>query len=81
MILFQSMDANKKEFLRGLSDVTAYIRNSNRDQAGRHRVYIEISNKNWFLPPQICQLSQSLNIPTQYIGYGHPNIRGGKGTS
>lgn len=77
----ESTDANKKEFLRGLSDVTAYVRNSNRDQVGRHRVYIEISNKNWFLPPQICQLSQSLNVPIQYIGYGHPNIRGGSGTS
>jgi len=79
--VFESTDANKKEFLRGLSDVTAYVRNSNRDQIGRHRVYIEISNKNWFLPPQICQLSQSLNVPIQYIGYGHPNIRGGGGTS
>jgi hypothetical protein len=79
--IFESTDANKKEFLRGLSDVTAYVRNSNRDQTGRHRVYIEISNNNWFLPPQICQLSQSLNVPIQYIGYGHPNIRGGKGTS
>jgi len=73
--VFKSTDANKKEFLRGLSDVTAYVRNSNRDQIGRHRVYIEISNKNWFLPPQICQLSQSLDVPIQYIGYGHPNIR------
>ncbi|MBI5574032.1 MAG: hypothetical protein HY919_05715 [Elusimicrobia bacterium] len=79
--VFESTDANKKEFLRGFSDVTAYVRNSNRDQVGRYRVYIEISNKNWFLPPQICQLSQSLNVPTQYIGYGHPNIRGGSGTS
>ena len=22
-----------------------------------------------------------MNVPIQYIGYGHPNIRGGKGTS
>ncbi|MBI4648242.1 MAG: hypothetical protein HY738_17080 [Bacteroidia bacterium] len=79
--VFESTDANKKEFLRGLSDVTSYVRNSNRDQVGRHRVYIEISNKNWFLPPQICKLTQSLNVPIQYIGYGHQNIRGGKGKS
>lgn len=79
--IFLTSEANKKEFLRGLSDVTAYVRNSNRDQIGRHRVYIEISNKNWFLPQQICQLSQSIEVPIQYIGYGHPNIRGGKGTS
>lgn len=79
--VFEATEASKKEFLRGLSDVTSYVRNSNRDQVGRHRVYIEISNKNWFLPPQICQLTQSLNVPIQYIGYGHPNIRGGNGTS
>ena len=79
--IFETTDANKKEFLRGLADVTGFVRKSNVDQAGRHRVYIEISNKNWFLPPQICQLTQSLNIAIQYIGYGHPNIRGGTGTS
>ncbi|PIV57587.1 MAG: hypothetical protein COS14_14035 [Bacteroidetes bacterium CG02_land_8_20_14_3_00_31_25] len=79
--IFETTEANKKEFLRGLADVTAYVRNSNRDQVGKHRVYIEISNKNWFLSTQICQLSQSLNVPTQFIGYGHPNIRGGSGTS
>lgn len=79
--IFDATDSNKKEFLRGLADVTAYVRNSNRDQVGKHRVYIEISNRNWFLPPQICQLQQGLEVPTQYIGYGHPNIRGGTGTS
>ncbi len=79
--IFQTIESNKKEFLRGLADVTGYVRNSNRDRVGRHRVYIEISNKNWYLPPQICQLQQSLYVPTQYIGYGHPNIRGGTGTS
>lgn len=79
--IFDATDSNKKEFLRGLCDVTAYVRNSNRDQVGRHRVYIEISNRNWFLPLQICQLQQMIEVPTQYIGYGHPNIRGGTGTS
>lgn len=79
--MFETTDTNKKEFLRGLADVTGFVRRSNVDQSGRHRVYIEISNKNWLLPPQICQLSQSLNAAIQYIGYGHPNIRGGKGTS
>lgn len=78
--LFEASDANKKEFLRGLGDVTGYVRHSNRDRVGRHRVYIEISNQNWHLPPQICQMTQSLGVPTQYIGYGHPNIRG-KGTN
>ncbi|MCK9425110.1 MAG: hypothetical protein M0Q21_03605 [Ignavibacteriaceae bacterium] len=79
--IFDSTDANKKEFLRGLSDVTGFVRKSNVDQSGRHRVYIEISNKNWFLPPQICELTQSLDVAIQYIGYGHPNIRGGARTS
>lgn len=79
--IFDTTDSNKKEFLRGLSDVTGFVRKSNVDRSGRHRVYIEISNKNWFLPPQICELTQSLNVAIHYIGYGHPNIRGGKGTS
>jgi len=76
--IFETNDENKKEFLRGLADVTAFVRNSNRDQIGRHRVYIEISNKNWFLPVQICNLLQSLNVAVAYIGYGHPNLRGEK---
>lgn len=67
--------------MRGLCDVTAYVRQSNVDQAGKHRVYIEISNRNWYLPTQLCQVLQSLSVPVQYIGYGHPNIRGGNGTS
>ncbi len=76
--IFETDNTNKKEFLRGLSDVTAYVRNSNRDQRSKHRVYIEISNKNWFLPPQLCELLQSLDVAVQYIGYGHPNLRAGK---
>ena len=79
--IFESTDDNKREFLRGLCDVTAYVRKSNNDQTGKHRVYIEVSNRNWHLPPQLCELLQSLNVPMQYIGYGHPNIRGGNGTS
>lgn len=79
--IFDSTEDNKKEFLRGLSDVTCYVRNANRDQRGRHRVYIEITNKNWLLPTQICKLSQTIGVPIQYIGYGHPNMRGGTGTS
>ena len=77
--IFQTNENNKKEFLRGLADVTAYVRNSNRDQSGRHRIYLEISNQNWYLPPQICHLSQSLEVPIQNINYGHPNLRDPKG--
>lgn len=79
--IFKTSNTNKKEFLRGLSDVTAYVRNSNRDQRSKHRVYIEITNKNWFIPPQICQLLQTLDVPVQYIGYGHPNMRDTKAKS
>ncbi len=79
--IFETTDENKKEFLRGICDVTAYVRKSNVDQMGKHRVYIEISNKNWKLPCQLCQIIQSLNVPVQYIGFGHPNMRGGKNTS
>lgn len=79
--IFETSNTNKKEFLRGLSDVTAYVRNSNRDQRSKHRVYIEITNKNWFIPPQICQLLQTLDVPVQYIGYGHPNMRDTKAKS
>jgi hypothetical protein len=79
--ILETTDDNKREFLRGLCDVTAYVRKSNNDQTGRNRVYIEISNRNWFLPAQLCQLLQSLYVPMQYIGWGHPNIRGGNGTS
>lgn len=79
--LFETTEANRKEFLRGVADVTGYVRNANRDQSGRHRVYLEISNKNWLLPPQLCCLIQSLNVLIQNINYGHPNLRGGSGTS
>lgn len=78
--IFESTQENKKEFLRGVSDVTAYVRASNyygfsKDQPKRYRVYIEVTNKNWNLPPQLCQLIQSLEIPVQNINYGHPNLR------
>jgi hypothetical protein len=79
--IFETTDDNKREFLRGLCDVTAYVRKSNNDQMGKNRVYIEISNRNWLLPTQLCQLLQLLYVPMQYIGWGHPNIRGGNGTS
>lgn len=79
--IFETTNENIKEFLRGIADVTAFVRKSNNDQKGKHRVYIEISNKNWHLPPQLCQLIQSIDVPIQYIGYGHPNFRGGVGTS
>jgi hypothetical protein len=78
--IFESTEANKKEFIRGISDVTAYVRASNyygfsADLPKRYRVYIEINQKNWFLPTQLCQLIQSFGVPIQTINYGHPNLR------
>lgn len=78
--IFETNDQNKKEFLRGFGDTTGYVRVSNYfgyspDQPKRYRVYLEVSNRNWYLPPQLCQLLQTLNVPVQTINYGHPNLR------
>ena len=78
-ILFDSSEDIKKEFLRGIADVTGSIGIGGRDQAGRHRVYISILNDNWKLPIQICKLFQTepLSIPVNTIDWGHPNTRNG----
>jgi len=78
-IIYGAEDEIKKEFLRGMSDVTGSIGTGGRDQAGRHRVYISILNENWKLPIQICKLFQDkpLEIPVNTIDWGHPNIRNG----
>lgn len=78
-VIFDSDEEIKKEFLRGIADVTGSIGTSGRDQAGRHRVYISILNDNWKLPIQICKLLQDkpLEIPVNTIDWGHPNIRNG----
>lgn len=65
-----------KSFLRGIADVTGYIRNSNcafykNDQ---HRVYIEIP-QNWYLVVDICNLLKKIDVPVQSIDWGHPNMR------
>ena len=76
--IFESTETNKKEFLRGIGDVTGYVRLSNYygfSEPYRHRVYIEITQKNWGLPPQLCRLLQSIQVPVQNINYGHPNLR------
>lgn len=76
--IFESTEINKKEFIRGIGDVTGYVRPSNYygfSEPYRHRVYIEITQKNWNLPPQLCQLMQSIQVPIHNINYGHPNLR------
>jgi len=78
--IFKSPTDIKKEFLAGLSDVTAHIRRSNNflckkgEPCYGHRVYIEIP-KNWFLTIDIANLLLDLDIPVQTINWGHPNTR------
>jgi hypothetical protein len=65
-----------KEFIKGFADASGNIRRSNRDQIGRHRVYLDILNINWYLPVQLCFLLQNkLKIPVSNILWGHPNLR------
>ncbi len=67
----------KKEFIKGYADVAGNIRPSNLDQAGRHRVRLDILNykTNWQLPVQLCILLQNhLNVPVPFIAWGHPNL-------
>lgn len=76
--IFESSEINKKEFIRGIGDVTGYVRPSNYygfSEPYRHRVYLEITQKNWSLLPQLCHLLQSIEVPIQNINYGHPNLR------
>ncbi len=68
--------AVQKEFVRGIAEVCGFIRTSNRERNGRHRVYIEIHHDNWSLPVQLCRLLQEeLNVSVQLIQWGHPNTR------
>ncbi len=78
-IIYDAEEEIKKEFLRGIADVTGSIGTGGRDQAGRHRVYISILNENWKLPIQICKILQDkpLEIPVNTIDWGHPNTRNG----
>jgi len=74
--IFNSSSDIKKEFMIGLADVTAHIRQSNVGYGipYNHRTYIEIP-VNWFLVIDIGNLLYSLNVPIQTIDWGHPNMR------
>lgn len=74
--LFNITTEEKKELLRGIADVTGYIRKSNTafGQKGKHRVYIEVPG-NWNLVIDIANMLKTLNIPVQTIDFGHPNFR------
>lgn len=78
--VFQADVTVKKEFLRGYADVAGTARASNVDRVGRHRVYLDILNPNWYLPTRLCHLIQDhLGVPVQTITYGHPNLRDPEG--
>ncbi len=66
----------KKEYMRGLSDVTGHIRSSNLAYGLKfnHRIYIEIPH-NWMLVVDICNLLKELDVPVQNIDWAHPNMR------
>lgn len=74
--LFGMTTDEKIELLRGMADVTGYIRKSNIafGQDGWHRVYIEIPG-NWQLVIDIANMLKDLDIPVQTIDFGHPNFR------
>lgn len=74
--LFNMTTEEKKELLRGVADVTGYIRESNIafGQNGRHRVYIEIPG-NWQFVIDVANMLKILDIPVQTIDFGHPNFR------
>ena len=74
--LFGMTTDEKKELLRGMGDVTGYIRRSNMafGNDGAHRVYIEIPG-NWQLIIDIANMLKDLDIPVQTIDFGHPNFR------
>ena len=68
-----------KALLRGIADVTGYIRKSNIafGQDGMHRVYIEIPG-NWYMVIDISNMLKEVDIPVQTIDFGHPNFRDAK---
>ncbi len=77
--LFNITTDEKKALLRGIADVTGYIRNTNKafGQDGAHRVYIEIPS-NWYMVIDIANMLKLVDVPVQTIDFGHPNFRDGK---
>lgn len=74
--LFNITLDEKKALLRGMADVTAYIRKSNLafGMKGAHRVYIEIPC-NWKMVIDVANLLKDVDVPIQNIDFGHPNFR------
>lgn len=77
--LFKITTDERKSLLRGIADVTGYIRKSNiaYGQEGAHRVYIEIPG-NWYMVIDIANMLKSVDVPVQTIDFGHPNFRDAK---
>lgn len=77
--LFSITTDEKKALLRGIADVTGYIRKSNiaYGQDGAHRVYIEIPG-NWYMVIDIANMLKDVAVPVQTIDFGHPNFRDGE---
>jgi len=77
--LFSITFDEMKMLLRGIADVTGYIRKSNiaYGQEGAHRVYIEIPG-NWYMVIDIANMLKKVNVPVQTIDFGHPNFRDGE---
>lgn len=77
--LFSITVDEKKSLLRGIADVTGYIRKSNiaYGQDGAHRVYIEIPG-NWYMVIDIANMLKDVDVPVQTIDFGHPNFRDGE---
>lgn len=74
--LFNIKTDEKKALLRGMADVTGYIRKSNLafGVKGSHRVYIEIPC-NWKMVIDVANLLKDVDVPIQNIDFGHPNFR------
>lgn len=74
--LFNIKKDEKQALLRGMADVTGYIRRSNLAYgvAGAHRVYIEIPC-NWKMVIDVANLLKDIDVPIQNIDFGHPNFR------
>lgn len=67
----------RKQFVKGMADVTGYIRRSNYAfKEPQYRVYFEIPH-NWELVIDFCNLLKSIDIPVQAIDFAHPNMRDG----
>lgn len=71
--LFDITTDEKKALLKGIADVTGYIRKSNIafGQEGAHRVYIEIPG-NWYMVIDIANMLKAVDVPVQTIDFGIP---------